>query len=143
MTGLAEKVNTPATQDAYVFALVEAAALKLILGQTDTVRKDLDAATKILDTFDSVDSVIHAAFYRVNADYYSVCRHIAELILRAKSTTLTTTVMPSSTSHVFLSLLRFRKRKRKSAHTILASQLSLAKKYTTLENYYYIQFSKS
>ena len=65
-------MNTPATQDAYVYALVEAAALKLLLGQTDAVRKDLDAANQILDTFDSVDTVIHAAFYRVNADYYSV-----------------------------------------------------------------------
>ena len=73
MTSLAEKVNTPSTQDAYVYALVEAAALKLNLGQTDAVRKDLDAANKILDTFDSVDPVIHAAFYRVSADYYSVC----------------------------------------------------------------------
>jgi 26S proteasome regulatory subunit N9 len=71
-SNLADKVNTPATQDAYVYAFVEAAALKLLLGQTDAVRKDLDAANQILDTFDSVDTVIHAAFYRVNADYYSV-----------------------------------------------------------------------
>jgi 26S proteasome regulatory subunit N9 len=74
-TGLAEKVNTPATQDAYVYALVEAASLKLALGQGDAVRKDLDAANKILDTFDSIDTVIHAAFYRVSADFYSVCPH--------------------------------------------------------------------
>ena len=73
LTNLAEKVNTPATQDAYVYALVESAALKLLLHQGDTVRKDLDAAAKILDTFDSVDPIIHAAFYRVSADYYSVC----------------------------------------------------------------------
>jgi 26S proteasome regulatory subunit N9 len=72
MTGVAEKVNNPASQDAYVYALVEAAALKLLLNQTEDVRKDLDAANKILDTFDSVDPIIHAAFYRVNADYYSV-----------------------------------------------------------------------
>jgi 26S proteasome regulatory subunit N9 len=73
MTHVADRVNTPATQDAYVYALVEAAALKLMLGQTEAVRKDLDAAAKILDTFDSVDPTIHAAYYRVNADYYSVC----------------------------------------------------------------------
>jgi hypothetical protein len=72
-TGLAEKVNKPATQDAYVYALVEVASLKLVLGQGDAVRKDLDAANKILDTFDSIDTVIHAAFYRVSADFYSVC----------------------------------------------------------------------
>ena len=70
MTNLAEKVK--AQQDAYVYALVESAALKLAIGQGDTVRKDLDAANKILDTFDSVDPIIHAAFYRVSADYYSV-----------------------------------------------------------------------
>ena len=72
MTSLAEKVNTEGTQDAYVYALVETAALKLAIGQGETVRKDLDAANKILEMFDSVDSIIHAAFYRVSADYYSV-----------------------------------------------------------------------
>jgi 26S proteasome regulatory subunit N9 len=68
-----EKVDNTNTQEAYVYALVEAASLRLLLGERETVRKDLDAANKILDTFDSVDPVIHAAFYRVNADYYSVC----------------------------------------------------------------------
>ena len=72
MTSLAEKVNMEGTQDAYVYALVETAALKLAIGQGETVRKDLDAANKILEMFDSVDSIIHAAFYRVSADYYSV-----------------------------------------------------------------------
>ena len=72
MTTIVEKVNTLATQDAYVYALVETAALKLLLGQQESVRKDLDAAGKILDAFDSVDKVIHASYYRVNADYYSV-----------------------------------------------------------------------
>jgi hypothetical protein len=72
MTGIVEKVNTPATQDAYVYAVVETASIKLLLGKGEEVRKDLDAGNKILDTFDSIDNVIHAAFYRVNADYYSV-----------------------------------------------------------------------
>jgi 26S proteasome regulatory subunit N9 len=74
MTGIVEKVNTTATQDAYVYASVETASIKLLLGDGETVRKDLDAANKILDTFDSIDNVIHAAFYRVNADYFSVHR---------------------------------------------------------------------
>ena len=79
MTTIVEKVNTPATQDAYVYALVETAALKLLLGQQEAVRKDLDAAGKILDSFDSVDKVIHASYYRVNADYYSVLSSLCEL----------------------------------------------------------------
>ena len=77
MTGIVEKVKTPATQDAYVYALVETASIKLLLGDGETVRKDLDAASKILDTFDSIDNVIHAAFYRVNADYFSVHQPLA------------------------------------------------------------------
>lgn len=72
MQSIVEKVNTPATQDAYVYALVETAAIKLVVVSLDDVRKDLDAAGKILDSFDSIDNSIHAAFYRVNADYYSV-----------------------------------------------------------------------
>lgn len=35
-------------------------------------RKDLDEAERILDSFDSVETVVHASFYRVNADYYQV-----------------------------------------------------------------------
>jgi hypothetical protein len=72
MRNIVERVNTPETQDAYVYALVETASLKLLLGEGDVVRKDLDAASKILDSFDSIDTIIHAAFYRVNADYFSV-----------------------------------------------------------------------
>ena len=48
MSGICEKVNTPATQDAYVYALVETTSLKLLLGQGEAVRKDLDSAIKFL-----------------------------------------------------------------------------------------------
>ena len=70
LTQLANRVNKPASQDAYVYALVEVASVKLRLSDTAGSRKDLDTAEKILDTFDSVETVVHAAFYRVNADYY-------------------------------------------------------------------------
>lgn len=70
MTTITEKVSS--SPEAYVYASVETASLKLALGQTEIVRKDLDAASTILDTFDSIEPVIHAAYYRVNADYYSV-----------------------------------------------------------------------
>ena len=70
LTALAEKVNKPASQDAYVYALVEVASVKLRLLDSAGARKDLDTAERILDTFDSVETVVHATFYRVNADYY-------------------------------------------------------------------------
>ena len=40
--------------------------------ENEEVRKDLDKAQAILDTFDTVETEVHAAFYRVNARYYQV-----------------------------------------------------------------------
>ena len=67
---LAKKVNKPSSLDAYVYAIVAVASVKLQLGDSIGSRSDLDEAERILDTFDSVETVVHAAFYRINADYY-------------------------------------------------------------------------
>src|ERR1700722_18473800 len=72
LTALAKKVDNPNSQDAYVYATVAVATVKLELDDKDGARKDLDKAEKILDSFDSVETIVHAAFYRVNADYYQV-----------------------------------------------------------------------
>lgn len=70
LTTLATRVDKPSSQDAYVFALTSVASVRLRLSQTDTARADLDKCESILDTFDSVEVVVHASFYRVRADYY-------------------------------------------------------------------------
>lgn len=70
LTDLVKKVNKPTSQDAYVYALVAAAEVKLRLQDLAGARKDLDTAESILDTFDSVESEVHATFYRINASYY-------------------------------------------------------------------------
>jgi 26S proteasome regulatory subunit N9 len=70
LTSLAKRVDKSASQDAYVYAVTELASVKLRLGDAESARKDLDKAEKILDSFDSVETVVHASFYRVNADYY-------------------------------------------------------------------------
>ncbi|KAI4134940.1 MAG: hypothetical protein LQ347_001097 [Umbilicaria vellea] len=70
LTTLTEKVNKPSSQDAYVYALVAASDVKLRLSDYDGARKDLDKAETILDTFDSVETEVHATFYRINASYY-------------------------------------------------------------------------
>lgn len=72
LTSLADKVNKPASQDAYVYAVADVASVKLRLQDYDGARKDLDASQTILDSFDSVENVVHAAFYKVNADCYHV-----------------------------------------------------------------------
>lgn len=53
-----------------MYATVAVANVKLDLSRLDDARKDLDKAEKKLDVFDSVETVVHAAFYQVNADYY-------------------------------------------------------------------------
>ncbi|KAK7205208.1 hypothetical protein BZA70DRAFT_279325 [Myxozyma melibiosi] len=78
MTALAEKVNSPSTQDAYVYATIESARVKLQLNDLDGARETMDAASAILDKFDSVESVINAAFYSVNADYYKAKADFAQ-----------------------------------------------------------------
>jgi ribulose-5-phosphate 4-epimerase/fuculose-1-phosphate aldolase len=70
---VANKVNNPNSQDAYVYATVAVATVKLELKDLEGARKDLDKSEKILDGFDSVETIVHAAFYRVNAEYYQVC----------------------------------------------------------------------
>ena len=67
---LTKKVNKPSSQDAYVYALVAAAEVKLRLHDLSSARKDLDTAESILDSFDSVETEVHATFYRINASYY-------------------------------------------------------------------------
>jgi len=70
LTTLASRVDKPSSQDAYVYALTAVASVRLRLEQTTAARTDLDKCEKVLDTFDSVETVVHAAFYRTNADYY-------------------------------------------------------------------------
>jgi 26S proteasome regulatory subunit N9 len=70
MQAVAKKVDNDESQDAHVFATVAVARIKLDLDDLDGARADLDKAERILDTFDSVETVVHAAFYNANADYY-------------------------------------------------------------------------
>ncbi|KAK5135052.1 hypothetical protein LTR08_005712 [Meristemomyces frigidus] len=67
---LAARVDKPASQDAHVYALASVASVRLRLGQKPAARADLDTCEKVLDTFDAVETVVHASFYRVSADYY-------------------------------------------------------------------------
>ncbi|EMD00344.1 hypothetical protein BAUCODRAFT_373957 [Baudoinia panamericana UAMH 10762] len=70
LTSLTSRVDKPASQDAYVFALAHVASVRLRLGQKAESRTALDKCESVLDTFDAVETVVHASFYRVSADYY-------------------------------------------------------------------------
>lgn len=77
LTTLTNKVNKPTSQDAFVYAKTAVAAVKLRLGKPEEARKDLDNCEQILDTFDSVENIVHASFYRVSADYHQARREFA------------------------------------------------------------------
>ncbi|KAK3313929.1 hypothetical protein B0H66DRAFT_523253 [Apodospora peruviana] len=70
MEAVAKKVDTEDSQDALVFATIAVARVRLDLEDLDGARKDLDKAERVLDSFDSVETIVHAAFYGANADYY-------------------------------------------------------------------------
>ncbi|RDA90933.1 hypothetical protein CP533_5338 [Ophiocordyceps camponoti-saundersi (nom. inval.)] len=70
LQSVAKRVDAENSQDSLVFASVAVARVKLNLNELDEARKDLDSAERILDSFDSVEAIVHAAFYDANASYY-------------------------------------------------------------------------
>ena len=103
LSALAKKVDKPEFQDAYVYATVHVASVYLTLNEHEKARADLDRVEAILDTFDSVETVVHAAFYRINAQYYQVSNFTSKSDesvadwLRVNSNSAPTTRMRSST----------------------------------------------
>lgn len=77
LTSLATKVDKSSSQDAFVYATVEVASIKLALQDQTGARQDLDKAETILENFDSVETIVHASFYEVNADYYKAKHEFA------------------------------------------------------------------
>ncbi|KAG6018078.1 hypothetical protein E4U54_004617 [Claviceps lovelessii] len=73
LSAVMKKVDNTHSQDAFVYASVAVARVKLSLNDLGEARRDLDTAEKIIDTFDSVETVVHAAFYDANASYYQAC----------------------------------------------------------------------
>ncbi|KAI1175314.1 hypothetical protein F4777DRAFT_337175 [Nemania sp. FL0916] len=70
LTDLTKKVDHENSQDAFVYATVALARVEMLVRDAAGSRRDLDRAEKILDSFDSVETKVHAAFYQTNADYY-------------------------------------------------------------------------
>ncbi|KAJ6170975.1 26S proteasome regulatory subunit rpn9 [Penicillium chermesinum] len=83
LTSLAAKVDKPDSQDAYVYALADVANVKLRLPDFDGAQKDLASCQRVLDSFDSVETVVHASFYKVNADYYHAQQEFASFYKNA------------------------------------------------------------
>lgn len=67
---LQKRVNKPESEEAHTYATTELAGVYLRIDEDQKARQQLDTAQKSLDNFDFVEQVVHASFYRVNAEYY-------------------------------------------------------------------------
>lgn len=74
LTDLLERVDTSKSPEAHVLLLATLAHAKLLFGDHEGTKNDIDAAWKVLDELSGVDPSVNAAYYEVAADYYKVRR---------------------------------------------------------------------
>jgi len=66
------RINKDASPDAHVLLLATLAHAKLVFGDPEGTKTDIDAAWAVLDNLSSVENAVNAAYYSVAADYYKV-----------------------------------------------------------------------
>lgn len=72
LTDIVSRIDKDKSQEAYVLLLATIARAKLIFGDIEGTKADMDAAWKVLDELSGVDSAVNAAYYSIAADYYKV-----------------------------------------------------------------------
>ncbi|KAF8508082.1 hypothetical protein JB92DRAFT_3145169 [Gautieria morchelliformis] len=70
LTSLLSRIDKTTSAEAYILLLSTLAHAKLLYGDLQGTRTDMDEAGKILDDLDGVDTSVNAAYYSVAADYY-------------------------------------------------------------------------
>ncbi|GLB45532.1 putative motif in proteasome subunits, Int-6, Nip-1 and TRIP-15 [Lyophyllum shimeji] len=70
LTSLLSRIDRTKAQEAYVLLLATIAHVKLMYGDLEGTKADMDEAWKILDPLEGVDPGVNAAYYSVAADYY-------------------------------------------------------------------------
>lgn len=65
-------------QDALVLLTMEAAHFQLLLNDLPKARAAMDTCARLLDSFDTVEPVVYASYYRVCGDYYKARAEYAE-----------------------------------------------------------------
>lgn len=58
---------------AHARVLSNVAHAKLLYGDLEGTKADLDVCSGLLDSLDGVEQSVHAAYYSVAADFYKVC----------------------------------------------------------------------
>lgn len=69
---LLARIPTSKAPDAHVLLLATIARSKLMYGDNEGAKVDMDEAWKVLDNLSDVESRVRAAYYHVAADYYKV-----------------------------------------------------------------------
>jgi len=72
LTSLLSRIDTGKSQEAHVLLLATIAHAKLLYGDLEGTKTDMDSAWKVLDNLEGVDNGVNAAYYGVAADYYKV-----------------------------------------------------------------------
>ncbi|KAH9476676.1 putative 26S proteasome regulatory subunit rpn9 [Psilocybe cubensis] len=72
LTALLSRIDKETAPEAHVILLTAIAKAKLLFGDQQGTKTDIDAAQKILDSLDSVENSVNAAYYRVAADYFKM-----------------------------------------------------------------------
>ena len=72
LSDILSRIDKAKSQEAYVLLLATIARAKLIFGDTEGTKADMDAAWKVLDELSGVDSGVNGAYYSIAADYYKV-----------------------------------------------------------------------
>lgn len=70
ISSLLTRVDAEKSKEAYVLLLANIAHAKLLSGDLEGTKTDMDAAWKTLDQLDGVENTVNAAYYRIAADYY-------------------------------------------------------------------------
>ncbi|OBZ74457.1 putative 26S proteasome regulatory subunit rpn9 [Grifola frondosa] len=70
LTDLLARINTEKSPEAHVLLLSTLAHAKLVYGDNEGTKADIDSAWKVLDELSGVDPSVNAAYYSVAADYY-------------------------------------------------------------------------
>ena len=72
LTSLLSRIDTKTSKEAHILLLASIAHAKLLYGDLEGTKSDMDAAWKILDSLEGVDNGVNAAYYNVGAYYYKV-----------------------------------------------------------------------
>ncbi|KAG6827558.1 hypothetical protein H0H92_011309 [Tricholoma furcatifolium] len=70
LTSLMGRVDKEKSREAHVLLLATIAHVKLVYGDPEGTKTDMDAAWAILDDLEGVEGSVNAAYYGVAADYY-------------------------------------------------------------------------